>query len=306
MTESGLIAEAGEPANARLYAIVARAARRAVIFRRGPTKRVRLLTWDLATDQIGAGQWFKGRIYERRCDLSPSGDMLVYFAASFRRPYYSWTAVSRPPFFTALALWPKGDCWGGGGLFETDRKLCLNHSLHQFALADGFTLPPGFQVEPLGAHSGGGEDQAILWQRRLRDGWIQLPAEVDARRKGRGKRWYIDPPLTVQKSSDGRSPHDLLLRQHPPGTDETRGRWHVETADLASPDGCIVLELGRLDWADLDHNGDVIYAQDGRLFRLPKPTARQDSGQLRPRLVADLNDMEFEPIKPPDWAQRWD
>src|SRR5262249_25498999 len=52
----------------------------------------------------------QGRIYERRCDLTPAGDRLVYFAASFRQPLHSWTAISRPPYLTALALWPKGDC----------------------------------------------------------------------------------------------------------------------------------------------------------------------------------------------------
>src|SRR5690348_8911615 len=106
--------ESIDPNSARLYGIVARAARRAVIFRRGPSRRVRLLVWDLKADTIEAGQWFKGRIYARRCDLTPCGDKLVYFAASFRKPFYAWTAISRPPYLTALALWPKDDCWGGG------------------------------------------------------------------------------------------------------------------------------------------------------------------------------------------------
>src|SRR5579871_613334 len=30
---------------------------------------------------------------------------------------YAWTAVSKVPFLTTLALWPKGDCWHGGDLF---------------------------------------------------------------------------------------------------------------------------------------------------------------------------------------------
>src|SRR5215469_5959559 len=102
-----------DPNSARIYGLVARSTRRAVLFRRGPSRRVRLLSWNLETDEIDAGQWLKARIYERRCDLSPSGEKLVYFAANFRKPFYSWTAISRPPYFTALAFWPKGDCWGG-------------------------------------------------------------------------------------------------------------------------------------------------------------------------------------------------
>jgi len=66
--------------------------------------------------------------------LSPDGSKLVYFAQKINRRTlsdseytYAWTAVSRPPYFTALALWPKGDCWNGGGLFETNSRLWLNH-----------------------------------------------------------------------------------------------------------------------------------------------------------------------------------
>lgn len=95
----------------RLYALLAREANVAVVFRRGPSKRVQLLLWHTDTDEFEEGQWFKGRIYERRSDLSPNGKLLVYFAADHKEGYFSWTAVSKPPFLTALALWPKGDCW---------------------------------------------------------------------------------------------------------------------------------------------------------------------------------------------------
>src|SRR5919109_3427070 len=112
---------------ARLFVIQARRAPYAVVFRRGPSKVVRLIGWHTGTDTFDFGQWLKGRIYERRCDLSPSGSHLIYFAADFKKPYYSWTAISKPPYLTALALWPKGDCWHGGGLFDAAWSLWLNH-----------------------------------------------------------------------------------------------------------------------------------------------------------------------------------
>jgi hypothetical protein len=100
-------------ATARLYAILARRSPVAVLFRRGPSKQVLLIRWNTNDDSLLPGQWLKGRIYERRCDLSPDGDLLLYFAANWKKPYLSWSAVSRPPYLTALALWPKGDGWGG-------------------------------------------------------------------------------------------------------------------------------------------------------------------------------------------------
>lgn len=68
---------------ARLHAIIARERRRAVVFRRGPSKKVAVIGWNLNTDEFTIGQWFKGRIYEYRCDLSPDGRYLLYFAAKY-------------------------------------------------------------------------------------------------------------------------------------------------------------------------------------------------------------------------------
>lgn len=36
-------------------------------------------------------------------------------------------AISKPPYLTAIALWKKYGTFGGGGLFETTRKIHLNH-----------------------------------------------------------------------------------------------------------------------------------------------------------------------------------
>ncbi|MGI9381994.1 MAG: hypothetical protein ACR2PO_02480 [Methyloligellaceae bacterium] len=105
-----------------LYALIARERRVGVIFRRGPTKQVLLIRWTLESDRFEIGQWLKGRIFVRRCDLSPDGQKLVYFAMDYRRPVGCWTAVSKPPYLTALAFWPKGNSYGGGGLFDGKRQ----------------------------------------------------------------------------------------------------------------------------------------------------------------------------------------
>jgi hypothetical protein len=75
-----------EPVPARLHVILAREAPKAVIFRRGPSGQVCTVGWDLETDTFTTGQWLKGRIYEYRSDLSPDGELMIYFATDFRRP----------------------------------------------------------------------------------------------------------------------------------------------------------------------------------------------------------------------------
>lgn len=135
-----------------LYGISARDGRSVVLIRRGPTKQVALLRWWLDGDRIEEGQWFKGYLYGRWCDLSPDGDYLLYFAGDQHRGagnYGTWSAISHPPFLTALALWPKGDTWSGGGLFLGQQHIALAHSAHASdpkTLAPNFALPDGWRV----------------------------------------------------------------------------------------------------------------------------------------------------------------
>ena len=89
------------PIPPRLHILLARESTKAVIIRRGPSKQVGLFGWDRKTDVITMGQWLKGRIYELRCDLSPDGRHMIYFAMNGRWndpvSMGSWTAISRAP-----------------------------------------------------------------------------------------------------------------------------------------------------------------------------------------------------------------
>jgi hypothetical protein len=108
---------------------MARERPRALILRRGPSAWFHLILWNTRDDTFEPGAWFKGCIYAERCDLSPEGDLFLYFALQGSRWATSyrgtWTAVSRPPWLHALTLWPQGDTWGGGGRFLEQRKVGL-------------------------------------------------------------------------------------------------------------------------------------------------------------------------------------
>jgi len=96
----------------------------------------------------------------------------LYFAANYKKPYQSWSAISRPCYLTALVMWPKGDGWGGGGHFLSRHRIALNHRDGAMEVAKGYSLPKGLRVEQFGERPGWGEDDAI-WSKRLeRDGWI--------------------------------------------------------------------------------------------------------------------------------------
>lgn len=106
---------------ARLHVLLAR--------RRGPSRHTAVIGWNRQTDRFNIGQWFSGRIYERRCDLSPDGAHFIYFAMNGRwdsKAKGAWTAISRAPYLRALTLYAKGDCWHGGGLFQSSHEYWLN------------------------------------------------------------------------------------------------------------------------------------------------------------------------------------
>ena len=117
----------------RLFVISARAAPVAAILRRGPSAWYQIIAWDTRRDVFTDGAWLKGRIYEERCDVSPDGELLLYFCHGGRaRPGYgdSWTAVSRLPWLHALTLWPWGTTYGGGGRFLGPREVVLRSAMH--------------------------------------------------------------------------------------------------------------------------------------------------------------------------------
>jgi hypothetical protein len=123
---------------ARLHVITATASDTALVLRRGPSAQVASLLWDRSTDRLEMGQWFKGRIYEHRADISPDGRHFVYFAG---KGTHWWTAVSRAPWLTALAFFPQSDTWHGGGAFSDTGDLWLNG-----ADAAGHPLPDGLRA----------------------------------------------------------------------------------------------------------------------------------------------------------------
>ena len=284
----------------RLYVILARQARVAAVLRRGPTRQVLLIRWNLADDTFEAGQWFNGRVYERRCDLSPSGDRFIYFAANHRPPLGTWTAVSRLPYFTALALWPKGDAWGGGGLFRTDDEILVNHQESQMVM-QGLALPKQISISQT-AYAGGGEDSPIHDERRRRDGWICADeGEWDGHTFAGPMAFRAATPETWTRPCPAHP--RIMLRARTLGVGERQGPWYVMDYDLLDANGEFDRDLGRIDWADWDSTGDLLVAAEGKLYRhTPQPSGAFDA---EPRVLIDISDLRFEQLPPPVEATRW-
>ncbi len=124
---------------------------KALILQRGPSDWVHLITWDTATDVVTRGAWFHGRIDASRCSLSPDGQLLIYFAVCHRKTSrcplgFEWTAISKPPWLTALVRWTQSSTWGGGGSFCGNNSVLLNFSKWRHWMLRRGHVPKGFTV----------------------------------------------------------------------------------------------------------------------------------------------------------------
>ena len=104
----------------RLHLYFAAESDRAVIIRQGPKRQFRMILWHRDTDRFEDGQWLKKNLYTDRCAISPDGRHFLYFVLDGKwnsDAEGAYTVLCRPPFFTALSLFPEGSTWGGGGRF---------------------------------------------------------------------------------------------------------------------------------------------------------------------------------------------
>ena len=115
----------------RLHIYEAARAPVAVILRQGPSRHTRMVFWDQRDDSFNLGQWTQRKVYFERCDIAPDGKHFLYFMLDGQwqsEAHGSYTAISRPPWFTALALYPQGDTWGGGGYFPSSKEYVIEFS----------------------------------------------------------------------------------------------------------------------------------------------------------------------------------
>ena len=254
--------------SARISVIFARGSDRAVVFRRGPAKWTLVFLWDMETDEFFPGDWHWGRIYEDRCDLSPEGERLVYFANCYGHSspdgfQCTWTAVSTPPSLAPGVAWPLGDTWAGGGCFDDDGSLWLEHR-HD-------TRHPNYDSTDLVVRLGSPPISRVA-----RDGWTITDNGLDAT----GFR-------QIRVRSLGRRNLELVSAFR-----SFAEPWQYEVKDHE-----LVIRLD-MDWADVDRQGRLIGSKDGCLHEI---TLKHDSYSCR--MIADLNDFVPPKRRAPTWVR---
>lgn len=257
----------------RLAVLAARDAPVAVVLRRGPTDWVRLSLWDTTTDEVTHGGWLHARVPWRRCDLSPDGRLFVAFVADHGRnddpSRDTWVAISRPPWWHALALWFNGTTWDYGGFFP-DATSCTIQS----GVPDQGEVPPWFDTEaavPDPCLGPAWTDVTVPHNRRVRDGWTEVEPG-----------WWERPLLRAGAAA--------VAREHVIGganvTNEVALRWGDEL-ELLAPGSSL----------DVSAGGRALVAREGRLEVHDGPGAVT--------VVDDVTDHHPDPHPAPPWARSW-
>jgi len=269
---------------ARIHVLLARESHTAVIIRRGPSKTVASMLWDRSNDTFSMGQWLKGRIYERRSDLSPNGRHLIYFAMKGSSAKFSWTAVSRAPYLKALDFIEKGDCWEGGGLFSSDASYWLNDRYYSqnkmLDMKSGLKCDPNTRPE---THFGA-ECTGVYYPRLIRDGWTLTK---------RSERGQWDSETVFEKHLTG----NWILRKiahEQIGSPVGKGcYWDEHEIENTKSDN--IIRCPDWEWAEWDQ-GKLIWAELGKLYR----AGIGDETSLEPpKMLHDFTPHEFEAIAAP-------
>ena len=259
---------------ARLHILIARKSKMALVLRKGPSKQVCTFAWNRKEDSFQIGQWFKGRIYERRSDISPSGKHWIYFAANHK--YHSetkgtWTAIAKVPYLKAITLFGKGDTWNGGGLFLDDKKYWLDDGYGHIELKSSSRITPNFDWNPKQRY--GNECLTVYYNRLLRDGWKLTQKHIFEKK--------ISKCLTLKKICNSGNPpqgQSIYWDQH----------------ELISTSGETITKPN-WEWAEWVDNS-IAYAENGCLYRVYIKNNNQLS---EPKLIHDFNSYKFEAIKAP-------
>ncbi len=272
-----------EPTPPRIFCLPATAAPVVAVLRRGPADWSHVGRWDLRRRVYEPGAWLRGRVFPRRCDLSPDGRWLCYFA---HKPGATWEhgdtyiAVSKLPWLTALHASGANGTWTRGSQFIEGRD----------ASREGPALPIPYRLAPT---------RTAQFAAERRRGWVESPDSPprdpkdlwDQRRNARLERPQPGGDRTLHVESVGLAGGEFGVEQ---AVDGLRVRYAIA-------DGDDIELLDDLQWADWDAEGRLLVAtRDGRI-----QIRELRDGLARVVFEVDLNAFTPDPQPAPAEARRW-
>eukprot|EP01113_Clastostelium_recurvatum_P046748 TRINITY_DN8237_c0_g1_i1.p1 TRINITY_DN8237_c0_g1~~TRINITY_DN8237_c0_g1_i1.p1 ORF type:complete len:427 (-),score=48.40 TRINITY_DN8237_c0_g1_i1:87-1175(-) len=323
----------------RVFGMLASDSNVAVLMRIGPKYHTQLILWDRRNDTFTRGQWLKGKVFPERCSLNPDGSLLIYHVSKFHHHVHQkWTAVSHPPYFTALVMWPHHrayqaipfdrktkdphpdpfqnnehptliDC-NGGGVWLANHHVFLKHSDESMQ-----TNPPG--RHPLKVTHVSGHKPPLPFHETV---------------YARGVYWTDKVYMAVCGNPDCNFEGCHLTVHGKSFSPRLKSRLEMETRTINNPkppeemnynvDPMYVnrisyvlttegpksrIELEGAVWADVDRSRDrVVFTRGGGLYTCTIVQAGRDAPwTIEERMIEDFAQNTFTEVEPPPAARRW-
>lgn len=182
----------------------------------------------------------------------------------------------------------------------------MNYQCALKELNDGIGIPASFVVSHVGEYR---QRHHAAETTAASQGWALVSKGADGAPTSE-LRYVYSPPWVYEKPHPTRA--GVTLERSTLGMGAVHGPFTVYSYRLlVAPSGRVsgrargpvTCELGRLDWADWDHDGSLLFADDGRLYRRDVSAGAADPPRVK--LVADLRDQVFKNVRAPDEARRW-
>jgi hypothetical protein len=277
-------------ASPRIYCIPATAAPIVAVLRRGPSEWWNVGRWQLDEPGYESGAWFRGRLYARRCDLSPDGRWLSYFALKGGSTWEAgdtYCAISRLPWLKALAAWPSCGTWTRGYHFVEERR-------NAWEIGE----PQRGDVGPCRARYGMKAFRPVQFAAERHRGWRETPDcpprfagdSWDQRRNARMSKRQPEGELDLVVESVGRPGGEW-------GGDAVEGlrvSYWLEGRDDLCP-------LEEAQWADRDDRGRLLVATRRGALQIRR--LRGFTAEVE--FERDLAPLEPDPMSAPPWAEQW-
>ncbi len=245
--------------------------------------------WDLDASLFEPGAWFKGSLYPRRCDLSPDGRWLCYFALKNATWDVgdTYVAISRLPWLRALAAWATCGTWTHGFQFTVERS---------------------------GESSIGKTDHGDAAPCLARFGMrVTSPAQFAVERR-RGWREAPDCPPRVRGDIFDQNRNASMVKMQPCGRLLLRvvslgwaggefGGDAIEGLKVSYwlEDGKDLHPLDEIQWADWDRHGRLLVATRSGQLQI----RRLEGSRAIIQHEWDLSTLQPTPRLAPAWANGW-
>jgi hypothetical protein len=281
-----------DPAPPGIHVIRAARAPAAVVFRHGPRRWWHISRWHLDTGDVEGGAWLYGQLYPRRCDVSPDGELLYYFAMKQSEREFlgmtglqTYSVVSKVPWLFALAAWSHAGTYTRGFHFAEGSPEEGEYRVDYPQLGDLDPMKKRYRLV---------RTDPRQYDNELRRGWVEHE-QCPPRKPSDG--WDEQRSVILAKPSpDGK--RRLVLRDRE-WVASVPGRIEGRSPAFELEKGRRTTELPEAAWADWDSVGRLLVAtREGKL-----QIRNVESGAL-------VREVALAPPRPspraaPAWAQSW-